>query len=160
MRVFSNWLTTATSGLVGGWVVGSLLERAIEFVSYYEITGPNELQNEAFLLALPLSCAAGAVATWTCAEQFSIRPAMRLLACTVLSILGGLSTGAALFLMAKTGLLTDNPNCFSVPATRLWFCRGLLSGSILFSLIGFAWFVWAEYNSLAVSSTLPRDDTA
>lgn len=141
---FGKWLITIVSGLIGGGIIGTVLELIVEKISYYEMHAPGELTYHTLLIALPLSCIAGVFVSWAKSSTSVLSISGRIAALTTMSLAGGILCASLSAAIVKLNLVAPLELHTSVPIPRVWFCYALTRGVVFFTLMGFVWFVKRE----------------
>lgn len=138
------WLLTLLSGICGSVGVGVLLERLTVLVSYYELTAPGEYMRMSLLWGLPMTAILAAFSTWRVPSRIYRRQASHPIVLAVVAIGLAVLIAGAMGLsskMAWPGQAGDS----GLPASRLWFCRGLHYGVLSISLTGWILLLWREW---------------
>ena len=142
--VIEVWLITMLSGVCGSVGVGFFLERLTVTVSYYELTAPGEYLRMSLLLGLPMTAFLAALSTWRVPGTICRRQAFQPMVVAVLAMITAVLIAGALGLFSKVAW-PDHAGDSGLPASRLWFCRGLHYGVLALSLIGCFWLLWREW---------------
>lgn len=142
--VIEVWLITVLSGVCGSVGVGVFLEKLIVLVSYYELTAPGEYMRMSLLWGLPMTAIVAAYGTWRCPKRICRRQGFMPLVVAVLAIAAAVLLAGALGLFSKVAW-PDHAGDSGLPASRLWFCRGLHYGALAMSLIGWFWLLGREW---------------
>ena len=138
------WLTVILSGLCSSLGLGVFLERLIVLVSYYELTAPGEYTRMSLLLGLPMTAILAAFSTWRIPSRICRRQALYPMVVAVIAMITAVLIAGTLGLFSKMAR-PDHVGDSGLPASRLWFCRGLHYGVLAMSLIGWFWLLWREW---------------
>lgn len=142
--VIEVWLITMLSGVCGSVGVGVFLEKLTVLVSYYELTSPGEYMRMSLLCGLPMTAILAACSTWRVPGRICRRHAFYPMVVAVIAIAMAVLIAGAVGLFCKMGW-PDHAGDSGLPASRLWFCRGLHYGVSVMSLTGWFWLFWREW---------------
>jgi hypothetical protein len=146
--LLTTWTAVTATGLACGFFIGKFLDYVSSQVSYHESYAPHELLRWTMLIAAPLSFVFAACVAWNDAPTSWYHVVRRVFGIAALAMGTGVCIATLSAAAVKLQLVLPPSTYVYVPLARVWFCQGLVGGTLYGGMVAFSWSVWRECRSI------------